>query len=269
MQSHEQDLPAGCGLCNVYEHEVPIAEYVMMAMLMHATRIQQYAASFREGRWDGNGRLGGETHSELFGKTVGIIGFGHIGQAVAFRARAFGLRVFAIDGMAPPPAGPTKPDWFGGLLDLPALLTSSDFIVVACPLNESSRGMIGKKELELIRPSGLLVAVSRAEVVEEAALFEALREGRIAAALDVWYEYPARPDQVMNGSRLPFHELPNVLATPHLSAWTGAMVERRMIKIAENLDRLAAGEPLDRVVLIGTWKQQSEETAMLPGSLQR
>jgi phosphoglycerate dehydrogenase-like enzyme len=91
--------------------------------------------------------------------------------------------------------------------------------------------------------------LSRAEVIEEAALFETLRASRIAGAgLDVWYRYPDTGDQTMLPSALPFHELDNVLMTPHLSAWTVAMIERRWRKIASNLDALAEGRPLENIV---------------------
>lgn len=86
-------------------------------------------------------------------------------------------------------------------------------------------------------------------MVEEKALFEVLRGHRIAgAALDVWYRYPETGEQIMLPSALPFHELDNVLMTPHLSAWTEAMIERRWAKIAANLDALIEGRPLQNVV---------------------
>lgn len=258
MHSDPEDLPDGCQLCNVYEHEIPIAEYVMMVILMHVTGIKERVDSFRLGRWGGSGRLGGETHDEVSGKTIGIIGYGHVGQAVASRARAFGLRVLAVrkrpGSLLLPNA--IQPDWLGGPEQIPKLLEESDFIVVACPA--VGRCLISRRELERLRPGAMLINVGRAELVEEKALYEALRDHQIAAAaLDVWYRYPTRLDELSHGSSFPFHELPNVLLTPHLSAWTGAMVERRMKIIAENLDRLSCGLPLENVVMVGAWSTPS------------
>src|SRR5574340_372497 len=257
MHSRTDELPEGCALCNVYEHEIPIAEYTMLAVFLHVTRALDYMETFRRGHWDGNGRIGGEMHDEAWGKTLGLVGYGHIGQAVAARAQAFGMRVAAIceNPAAPPEPGAPRPEWLGGQADLPRLMAESDFLVIACPVTQTTRGMIGARELALMKPSAVLINVSRAEVVEEQALFEALRDHRIAgAALDVWYQYPAEPQDVMYGARFPFHELSNVFATPHLSAWTRAMVERRMADIAANLDRLSRREPLERVVFVGTWR---------------
>ena len=96
--------------------------------------------------------------------------------------------------------------------------------------------------------------MARGEIVEEHALFEALRDGRIAgAALDAWYRYPERVTDLLHGSALPFHELPNTLATPHMSAWTAELIERRIARMVENLQRFERGEPLERVVLKGAW----------------
>ena len=250
------DLPTGCVLTNVYEHEAPIAEYVLAVILLQTTRLVRSWSAFRTGRWEGNGRTGGETHDELLGKTLGLVGYGRIGQAVAARARAFGMRLLAVRQAAgaPHPYGGPAPDFIGGPGDLVFVLGESDFLVIACPLSDSTRSMIGPAQLAKIRRGAMLINVSRAEIIEEQPLFDALREGRLAAAaLDVWYQYPTSPDEVMHGSRLPFHELPNVIVTPHLSAWTDAMIARRIRRVAENLDRLASGRPMENVLLMGTW----------------
>jgi phosphoglycerate dehydrogenase-like enzyme len=253
FHSSSEELPDGCQLSVVFEHEIPIAEYVLMAMLMHVTQIRRFAASFAQGRWEGNGRTGGEFHDELWGKTVGLVGYGHIGRQVALRARCFGLRVFAVARHPVAPPGVPRPDFLGSPADLDAVLAAADFVVLACPLTSETRGMIDRRRLRLLRDGALLINVARAEIVEEEALYAELASGRISAALDVWHRYPARGDEILHGSHFPLHALPNVLATPHLSAWTRPMIERRMRRIAENLDRLARGEPLDRVVLRGSW----------------
>lgn len=240
-------LPAGSVLCNVYEHEIPIAEYVMMCCLMHATRIDGFRRTFREGAWDGSARAEGVFHGEIHGHTLGILGFGHIGRMVAARGRAFGMRVVALTRHPPMESWL---DWCGGLDQLPELLGRADYLVIACPLTERTRGMIGADQFAQMKREAFLINIARAEIVDEQALFDALSSGRIAgAAIDVWYQYPPEPRRRLHGSRLPFHEVENVIATPHLCAWTEPMIERRYRRIAGNLDRFARGEPLESVVL--------------------
>jgi phosphoglycerate dehydrogenase-like enzyme len=259
MHSSADELPEGCVLLNVFEHEIPMAEYVMLAVLLHVTGLRRHAELFARGVWSGNGRTGGETHGEALGKTIGILGYGHIGREICRRAQAFGMRVEAVT-RRPEVAladGGAEPDFLGSPSSLAAVLARSDFFVIACPLTAQTRGLIGARQLALLRPGALLVNIARAEVVDEEALFEELRAGRISAALDVWYQYPLAEGESMHGSRLPFHELPNVLATPHFSAWSDALLERRFSKIAANLDRLARGEKPERVVLRGTWRSEA------------
>lgn len=255
LQRDAGQFPEGCALCNVYEHEIPISEYVLFAILRHVTRVPAYAAAFQSGRWEGTGRLGGETHGECFGKTIGLLGFGHIGQEIAKRAIAFGMRVEAIRRTKRSGEDlPVTPHFLGGPEDLAGVLERSDFFVVACELTPETRECLALPQLALLKPEALLINIARAEVIDEAALFECLRAGRFSAVLDVWYRYPSAKGEILHGSRYPFHELPNVLVTPHLSAWTEPLVQRRIRKIAANLDRLSRGEPLENVVLRGTWK---------------
>jgi phosphoglycerate dehydrogenase-like enzyme len=147
MHEHPSELPAGCRLCNVYEHEIPIAEYVMANVLLHVTHLRQYAESFRSGRCDGNGRISGETHDEAHGKTLGLLGYGHIGQAIAARARSFGMPIRAICRDPRRYAGATRaPDFLGGPDALGDVLERSDFFVIACPLTSATRGLLGARE---------------------------------------------------------------------------------------------------------------------------
>lgn len=242
MQTDPEALPEGCPVVNVYEHETPIAEYTLMMMLAHVTKLRAHLRSFGEGRWDGSGRVGGAPHGELAGKTVGLLGYGHIGQAVASRARAFGMTVVAVDRTG------------GGRAELESMLRQSDFLVIAAPLTEKTKGLIGEAELDLLPKGAFLVNVSRAEIIAETPLFRALESGRLGgAALDVWYQYP-KPGETGHGSRLPFHNLPNVYCTPHYSAWSEGLIVRRIEKMCETLGRLARGEQLERVVMVGTWR---------------
>ena len=113
-------------------------------------------------------------------------------------------------------------------------------------LNEAwygSRSVSKSAAVRLMKPTAMLINVARAEIVDEDALYLALAEGRLAgAALDVWYRYPTSPEPVLPARR-PFHELPNVLMTPHVSAWTDGMLKARAQVIAENVRRITRHEP--------------------------
>src|SRR5581483_3081098 len=110
-------------------------------------------------------------------------------------------------------------------------------------LSDATRGMLGARELALMKRTAVLINVARAEIVDEAALYRALADRTIAGAvLDVWYRYPTSAAPTLP-ARHPFHELPNVLMTPHVSGWTEGMLEARAKVIAENVGRVARGEP--------------------------
>ncbi len=243
-------LPPGVRLANTFGHETGIAEYVIGAMISLSRDFSRLDAALRQGLWESQWKLGAEAPSfwpELSGRTLGLLGFGHIGEAVAVRAAALGMRVIATGRRArTPPAGVA---WIGGPERLEEVLREADHLVVTVPLDDTTRGLLDAPRLALMKPTAILVNVARGEVVQETALYEALRDRRIAAAaLDVWYRYPKGPGVTMP-SALPFHDLPNVLMTPHASAWTEGMVTQRAKAVAENISRVARGEePLNVVV---------------------
>ncbi len=242
-------VPAHASVCNAYEHEIGIAEYVLAAMLEWQIRIHRMDTEFRQGRWWG-GFLHGPRHRELFGRTLGIVGYGRIGREVARRAQAFGMRVIAVNRTPRPPDGWCES--ISGMEHMPALLAQSDFVLAALPLDERSRGIFDRRAFAAMRQDAVIINVGRGLTIDEQALFEACRDRRIGGAIiDTWYRYPAQGSDVgtpHRGSSFPFHELDNVIMSPHASAWTDALIERRCRVIAGNLDRLARGEPLVNVV---------------------
>ncbi len=241
-------LPPGAVVANTFHHEISIAEFVMLAMLYLTRRPHHYDARLRQGRWEGS-CIWGEPPvlAELDGGTILLIGRGHIGRQVQRRARAFGMRVLAVG----------RSDAGSWRQSLP----EADFVVPCCPLTADTEGLIGAPEFARMKPSAYLINTSRGKVVDEEALFEALRDRRIAgAAIDVWYQYPGSEQDACLPSRFPFHELPNVLLSPHISGWTSRTVEGRARDIADNINRLAAGQPLRNVV----WPPAA--SSMLPSS---
>lgn len=242
-------LPPGCALCNVYEHATPIAEYTMGALVALTTGMVVRDGLLRQGVWDGTGRRDGVPHDELSGGTLGLLGYGTIGREIAHRATAFGMKVCAVRSRRA--VGQTEPllAWIGGPERLRELLETCDHLVVCCPLTPETRGLLNAERLAWMKPGAYVINVARAEIAHEDALFTALKSGRLAgAALDVWYRYPGSGEERLLPANAPFHELPNVIMTPHLSAWTNAMIERRWSKMAANFDAFAEGRPLHNIV---------------------
>ena len=176
----------------------------------------------RAGRWE-KSRYSGR---EIFGRTLGIIGFGRIGQQVALRARAFGMPVIAFDELVK--TGPAGFPWVRHVAK-EALLAEADVVTLHLPLTEHTRHSIGARELSLMKPDAVLVNASRGGVVDETALGQALAAGRPrAAAIDVFEREPAPADH-------PLLRLPNVLALPHLGASTLEAQRRAGTDAAEAL----------------------------------
>jgi phosphoglycerate dehydrogenase-like enzyme len=241
-------------VANVFEHEIPIAEFVMARLLEWQIRAAAMQEAFTPSAWPQLYRHR-TPHGELHGRTLGIVGYGRIGQAIATRAAAFGMRVRAVDdrvtGTGPAPDGNAELVPSAQLADVVA---GCDIVVLACPLTRTTEGLVDDALLRRMPAHAVLVNISRAEIVEEAALYSALRDGRIGGAiLDVWYCYPtpAQDDAAHDDpapAAHPFWELPNAWCTPHSSAWTHRLPRRRYAVIAENVNRLVSGEPLRNVV---------------------
>ena len=243
-------MPPGVALAKVHGHETGIAEYVLGAMIALSRDFDRVHTSLRSGRWDSQWAPGvppPPVWPELAGRTLGILGYGGIGQAVARRARAFDMRVCAIRRNV----GQSAEDdlaFLGGMESLPEVLRRADYLAITLPLTPETQGLIGEPQLGIMKPTAIVVNVARAQIVDEDALYVALAERRIAgAALDVWYRYPAEPGPLLPARRA-FHELANVLMTPHVSGWTDGMLEARATLIAENIHRTARGERPENMV---------------------
>ncbi|MBS0340037.1 MAG: NAD(P)-binding domain-containing protein [Proteobacteria bacterium] len=241
-------LPAGTTVCNVHGHEVPIAEFTLHAILEHVVQLWQYPAHLDAQAW-ATAYANRPQHEEAHGKTLAIVGFGHIGQEIARRAKALGMHVLAITRSGKPGTAAELADEFVAVSALDDVLSRAQALVLCCPLDDNTRGLIGARQLALLPANALLVNVARAEVVNEQALYEALRDRRLGrAVLDVWYQYPKKGEPPVSPSRWPLHELPNVRATPHISAMTPALLERRYSFMAQNILRLQQGQALLNVI---------------------
>lgn len=254
-------LPNGLIYCNAGGHAAPIAEYVLCTILEHTLSLQQADHDLRNGRWYRSGRNNNADarHDDVANKRLGIIGYGEIGTAIATRAVAFDIEVAAI--VRTPRTPPTPLTWLGGRDELPRLLKTSDFLVIACDLNTETQDLIDTKAFDLMPPHAFLVNVARGEIVNEDALYDALCTKKIAAAaIDTWYRYPnnvvtPEPDPerggVFQGSRHDFNALDNMLITPHCAAHTHGADLGRYISLAETLAAYLSGQTMRRHVITG------------------
>jgi phosphoglycerate dehydrogenase-like enzyme len=243
-------LPEGAWLANVHGHETGIAEYVIGAMLALTRDFSRLDIALRAGEWQSQWSVGvapPPAWPELAGKTIGILGYGRIGQAVARRARAFDMNICAIRRDVRRSTD-DEPVFLGGSESIGAVLGRSDYVLISMPAASDTIRSIDRGRLGLMKSTAFLINVARAEIIDEDALYEALAQRSIAgAALDVWYRYPREPGLAAPATR-PFHELPNVLMTPHVSGWTDGMLDARANLIAENIRRVACGEtPLNLI----------------------
>ncbi|MEP6571764.1 MAG: 2-hydroxyacid dehydrogenase [Gemmatimonadota bacterium] len=240
-------LPDSAVVCNAFGHEQAIAEYVMGALLMRQIPFARLDAELRKGDWASRGGLASSVHGELAGQTLGLLGFGHIGKAIAARAKAFEMPVLVANRSAVPNS-PLVDRTFA-LAELPEFWAAADFYVTSLPLLPETRGIVGAEAFRRMKDSAVLVNVGRGPTVDETALFEALKTNAIGGAiLDTWYRYPTGAEPSVQPSNLPFHSLPNVVMTPHMSAWTRGTIRRRQATIAENIERRLRGGECFNVV---------------------
>jgi phosphoglycerate dehydrogenase-like enzyme len=177
---------------------------------------------------------------ELNGMTMGVVGLGGTGRAVAVRAKAFGMDVIAVDPEPLPCPPEVSALW--GMDRFHALLGRSDVVVICCPLTEATRGLFDQRAFASMKPTAYVINVTRGPIIDGDAIVEALREGRIGGAgLDVTPIEPLPPDN-------PLWSMPNVVITPHTAGASQQRAHRNVQRFVENLRRYRAGEPLEGVV---------------------
>jgi phosphoglycerate dehydrogenase-like enzyme len=217
----------------------PMAEHVLALVLALAKRLAQNHASMARGIFDQRTR-----NRELHGAVVAILGYGGIGRASARLFRAFGARIHAVSrsGVVDEPV-----ERAATLDELDDVLAAADIVLISLPLTSATRGLIGRRELALMKPDAILVNVARAAIVDEEALYEHLQSTpSFSAGLDVWWQEP-----VVGGdfaTRRPFFELPNLLGSPHNSANTIESFVAGARHAAENVARHLRGEPVQHLV---------------------
>ncbi|TDH63370.1 D-2-hydroxyacid dehydrogenase [Dankookia rubra] len=239
MAVYQEMLARGLLLTNSTGASAPaVAQTAVTGLLALARQFPRIAAAQARHAWE---PLYAEPEPrEVEGQAALIIGTGPIGQEIARLCRAFGLRTIGIrrDAAAGPPPGF---DAVAGFAALPDLLPRTDWLLLACPLTETTRGLIDARALALLPPGRHLINVSRGGVVDEAALLAVLRSGHLAGAfLDVFMMEPLPQDS-------PFWNLPNVIVSPHSAAASDGLPARVAAIFCDNLRRYRTGEPLRNV----------------------
>jgi len=233
MRNAAIDLPAaralGITVCGTdsYKHAAPELTW---ALIMASTRnLLAEANALRAGHWQVG--LGGD----LYGKTLGVLGLGSIGQKVAKFAQVFGMRVIAwSENLTPERAAASGVTW----VSKRELFEQADILTVHLVLSERSRGLVDAQALGWMKPSARLVNTARGPIVDEQALVQALRSGRLAgAALDVYAQEPLPADH-------PFRHLPNLLATPHVGYVSEQNYRQFYQQMIEDIQAWAKGVPI-------------------------
>lgn len=233
-------------------HATPIAEYTLASMLAFAHRFHQMIRAQPRHEWMRSGFPG--TVEELRGKTFGIIGYGSIGRESARLAKAFGMRILALkrdpsnrrdEGWCPPGIGDPEgalPEKFFGPDERIELIRESDYLTVTLPGTKQTHGFIGAQEIAAMRPGAYIVNIGRGEVIDEAAMIEALKAGKIGGAgLDVFEKEPLPKES-------PLWDIESVILTPHMSGANRGYLDKASALFADNLRRFVAGQPLLNVV---------------------
>lgn len=229
-------------LHNLHHNAAATAEMALALLLSAAKFIVPIDQRLRANDW--SPRYAPSRSIGLHGKTALIVGYGQIGRRVGRVCRALEMRVLGTRRIR------LEPDDIAevhSIVDLPRLLPRSHALIITAPLTPETNGLIGERELALLPHGALLVNVGRGAIVDEAAVYQALKDGQLAAAgLDVWYNYPRDDDAQTSTppSQFPFHELDNVVMSPHRGGDEVGIDEARMQHLADLLNAAARGEEM-------------------------
>jgi glycerate dehydrogenase len=221
----------GIAVCNIRDYATDsVPEHVLALIFALRRSLVAYDQDLRRGKWQQIDQFCYFDHPirGIAGSVLGIVGYGALGRALADRARALGMEVIATGSKSGP-----------GLVELDALMRRSDIVSLHCPLTDATRGMIDARSLALMKPDAILINTARGALIDEPALAEALRSGRIGGAgIDVLSEEPPR-----NGNILLDLDLLNLIVTPHI-AWASEPAQQRLAEqLVENIEAFAAGAP--------------------------
>lgn len=227
----------GITVCNAGSYSTnAVAQHTFALILEHYSKTGDYCGFVKNGGWKKSLTFSPIAYrtNEIYGKTIGIVGYGTIGRAVAKIARAFGMNVLAYNRSG-------KTDEFAEYADLPQLYAQSDIVSAHCPLNNDSRHMFDEKAFSSFKDGVLFVNTARGGLVDEQALKKAVESGKLSgAAIDVLFPEPMAEECVLSG-------VDNIIITPHI-AWAPIETRRRLLSIVcENLRAFQNGTPINVV----------------------
>lgn len=214
---------AGIKVINApHTNAIAVAEHVFACLLCLIRNVCKSKQSLLEGKWEGSKFIG----TELYNKTLGIIGSGYIGQNVARIGNGFGMKIVYFDVLK---CSKIEKNFGAKFMSLKEILFSADIITIHIPLLQSTKGLIGEKEISMMKPEAYLVNMARGDIVDEEALYQALLCKKIkGAVLDVFKNEPVNKEK-------PILKLSNILCTPHTAGYTVESVKRTSISVAQKL----------------------------------
>jgi phosphoglycerate dehydrogenase-like enzyme/ribonuclease HI len=238
----------GIYICNIHSNRTAVTEHAFALILALAKNIVTNDRDLRLGRWHGLSTK--EPTVQLQGKSLGVLGLGSIGWEIAKIGHSLGMKVFALKRKIEEKDIEKKNilEFLGEKKDLEKVIKKSDFIVVTVPLTRETKGLIGKKELKLMKGK-YLINISRGVVIDEKALFKSLKEGNLAgAAIDTWYQYPSFKQKEISPSKYDFHKLDNIIMSPHTAGYTDKALEENIKFVFDNIVKIYYGEePENRI----------------------
>jgi len=238
----------GIYICNIHSNRTAVTEHAFALILALAKNIVTNDRDLRLGRWHGLSTK--EPTVQLQGKSLGVVGLGSIGWEITKIGHSLGMKVFALKRKIEEKDIEKKNilEFLGEKKDLEKVIKESDFIVVAVPLTRETKGLIGKKELKLMKGK-YLINISRGVVIDEKALFKSLKEGNLAgAAIDTWYQYPSSKQKEISPSKYDFHKLDNIIMSPHTAGYTDKALKENIKSVFDNIVKIYYGEePENRI----------------------
>ena len=241
-------VPSGCLVCNVYEHEIAISEFIIANLLNWEIKLFDKIKKFKNYNWNDSMLFSNNPHGELNNKKIAILGYGRIGRELAKKLTIFKSHITIITRKKI-----KKDKVFDKNLIISKIkknIKEFDYFIIACDLNHSTFNLITEKEINLMNKNCVIVNIARGPIINESDLYYALKNKLIGGAvIDTWYRYPGQSDKEnFKPSRFNFGKLDNIVMTPHLSALSSNLLERRINVISKNIMALKKNKKLINVV---------------------
>jgi phosphoglycerate dehydrogenase-like enzyme/ribonuclease HI len=234
---------------NTHGNSHAVSEHAICLLLALAKNLVNNDRDLRKGKW--HGFITKETTIQLHGKNLGIIGLGSIGLEIAKRALSFGMNIYAIKRSFQKEEKLDKKyglTFLGDHEQLEYVIEKSDFIIIAVPLTTKTENMINENILKLMKGK-FLINIGRGNIIDEKALYQNLKNGNLAgAAIDTWYQYPNKNYSEVLPSKYPFHELSNIIMTPHNAGYSDKAVEENILSVYRNISRIFHGEKPENII---------------------